>query len=314
MGDERGYSHTPVMVAEVLGMLEPKSGCKYLDGTVGGGGHAVAILAASGPDGWLLGLDRDAEAVRAAVERLAPFAGRFELRHASFADAAAWVPAGSFDGALLDLGISSYQLETAERGFSLQRDGPLDMRFDRSMGTTAAQLLNQLEVEELARLFWELGGERHARPIARAIERERRVRPLERTPQLAALVERVARRAGRHTHPATKVFQALRLAVNDELGSLRRGLAAVWGGLRLGGRLAVISFHSGEDRVVREFGRGLVRDYEVSAEVDVPELRRPRASLARWITRKAVRPGRAELTVNARARSAQLRCLEKRGG
>jgi len=309
-----GYFHQTVLVAEVIAALQPRSANRYVDGTVGGGGHAAAILTASAPDGWLFGVDRDQEAVQAATERLAEFAGRFELRVANFADLGSWLPDGSCDGVLLDLGVSSHHLERADRGFSLVRDGPLDMRFDRNQALTAAQVVNQLEVDELGRLFWELGGDPHARRIARAIERERRHRPLESTRYLAELIERVVPRAGRSTHPATRVFQSLRMKVNDELGSLRRGLAAAWRVLHSGGRLAVLTFHSGEDRLVREFGRALVRDYEVEGEVDVPELRRPRVSQARWATRKAVRAGAAELAQNPRARSAQLRVLEKRAG
>lgn len=218
------------------------------------------------------------------------------------------------DGVLLDLGVNSYQIECGERGFSFQRDGPLDMRFDRTQALTAEQLVNQLDTEELAKLFLELGGEPRARRIARAISRERQLRPLTRTLQLAELIERVAPRRGHSTHPATRVFQALRMIVNDEQETLRRGLAAAWHVLRPGGRLAVIAFHSGEDKFVRQYGRALAREYEFDGEVDVPELRRPRPAQARWVTRKAVRPSEAEAAANPRARSASLRVLEKLGG
>ncbi|NLH72041.1 MAG: 16S rRNA (cytosine(1402)-N(4))-methyltransferase RsmH [Verrucomicrobia bacterium] len=305
------FFHKPVLEHEVVAVLEPRSGGFYVDGTVGGGGHAAAVLRAGAPAARLFGIDRDAEAVAAARVRLAEFGDRVELRVGNFADVADWVPEGSVDGVLLDLGVSSYQLDSAERGFSFQLDGPLDMRFDRSQGLTACDLVNELDARELERLFRELGGERRARLIARGIVRARRHKRIERTTELAELIERLVPRRGASTHPATRVFQALRMRVNDEEGVLRRGLVSAWRVLRSGGRLAVICFHSGEERVVREFGRALVRDYEVEGEVDVPELRRPRAPLAVWVTGKAIAPSEAEVAENARARSARLRVLEK---
>ena len=296
------------MLAEVVDALRPRTGGRYADGTLGGAGHAAAILRASSPDGWLFGCDRDGAAVEAAAVRLAEFAGRFEICRRNFAELMDWVPAGSCDGVMLDLGVSSPQLDDSQRGFSFQQDGPLDMRMDARQARTAADLLNRSSGDELAKLFWQLGEERQARYFARAIERGR---PFRTTRQLAELIERLAPRAGRRTHPATKVFQALRLAVNDELGSLKRGLAAGWTILKPGGRLAVITFHSLEDRLVKEFGRELARDYTFAGTVDVPELRQPRESQARWISRKAVTPGAAELAANPRSRSAQLRVLEK---
>jgi len=311
------FVHKPVMVAEVLAALRPVTGGRYADGTVGGGGHAAAILAASVPDGWLSGCDRDGEAVEAARRRLAEFAGRFELRRGNFADLAGWVRAAGCDGVLLDLGVSSPQLDVAERGFSFQLDGPLDMRMDRRQLVTAADLVNSAGADELAKIFWELGDERDARRMARVIVRARESRGagFRTTRQLADLIEsNVAgsRRAGRRTHPATKIFQALRLVVNDEIGSLKRGLDAAWAVLKPGGRLAVITFHSAEDRVVKEFGRMRVRDYTFPGGTDVPELRVPRAPEAVWVTRKAIKPGAAELAENPRSRSAQLRVLEKK--
>ncbi len=306
------FIHKPVMVAEVLNALRPKPGGRYVDGTLGGAGHAEAMLAASSPTGWLFGSDRDGAAVEAARERLAPYAGRFELRQGNFADLTGWVPAGSCDGVLLDLGVSSPQLDDAARGFSFQQDGPLDMRMDRQQALTAAELVNSASAEELAKILWELGGERDARRLARAIARERASRRFETTRQLAELVEsRVAGRRGRKTHPATRVFQALRLVVNDEIGSLKRGLAAALAVLKPGGRLAVITFHSLEDRVVKAFGRARAQDYTFTGGVDVPELREPRAPELKWVTRKAVKPGAAELADNPRSRSAQLRVMEK---
>lgn len=299
------------MEAEVLEALRPSPSSLVADGTVGGGGHAAALLKASAPTGRLAGCDRDGRAVAAATARLSEFAGRFEIRQGNFAELADWLGPESCDGVLLDLGVSSPQLELPERGFSFQEDGPLDMRFDERQELTAAKLINEADAEELAGIFWRYGNEEQSRRIARAIVSERENRPLERTGQLAALIERVKPRAGRKTHPATKIFQALRMAVNDEIGSLQSGLEAAVRILKPDGRLAVISFHSVEDRVVKEFGRRLSRDYELPGEVDVPELRRPRPPLLRWVWRKALKPGAAELKENPRSRSAQCRVLEK---
>jgi 16S rRNA (cytosine1402-N4)-methyltransferase len=250
-------------------------------------------------------------ALLAAAQRLAPCAGRFELHRANFCEVSEWVPARSVDGVLFDLGVSSPQLDEAARGFSFRREGPLDMRMDRRGGLTAADVVNGWDAAELAKLFRELGEERQSWRIARAIERERQSGWIGTTLQLAALVERVNPRRGGRTHPATKVFQALRMAVNDELGSLRRGLLAAVGVLKPGGRLVVITFHSGEDRMVKVFGNEQTRDYRVIGDVDVPELRQPEKPLMRWVERKAIAPGVAEVAANPRARSAQLRVLEK---
>jgi 16S rRNA (cytosine1402-N4)-methyltransferase len=300
------------MVAEVLAALNPRSPGRYADGTLGGAGHAAAILTASSPTGWLSGCDRDGAALEAARQRLAEsFAGRFELRRGNFLELADWVPAGSCDGVLLDLGVSSPQLDQAGRGFSFQNDGPLDMRMDDRQGVTAADLVNGESAEALAEIFWKYGDERDSRRFARAIVHDRAQRKFGTTRQLAELIERISPRHGRKAHPATKVFQALRIAVNDEIGSLQRGLAGAVKILRPGGRLAVITFHSLEDRLVKEFGRERTRDYTFSGGVDVPELRQPRAPEMKWVSRKAILPGETELAENPRARSAQLRVLEK---
>jgi len=299
------------MVAEVLAALRPHPHGRYVDATVGGGGHAEAVLLASAPQGWLLGCDRDEDAIEAARQRLVRFAGRVEFKSGNFDKLAEWIEAESCDGVLFDLGASSPQFDRAERGFSFQSDGPLDMRMDRRQSLTAARLVNEATSEELAAIFWELGGEHASRRVARAIERERERRPFESTRQLSGLIERLLPRHGRKSHPATRVFQALRLAVNDEIGSLRRGLAAAWKVLKPGGRLAVITFHSLEDRVVKEFGREGAKDYTVVGEVDLPEFRTPRAAKLNWIQRKATKPSPAEVAANPRARSAQLRVFEK---
>jgi 16S rRNA (cytosine1402-N4)-methyltransferase len=299
------------MLAEALAALRPRPEGRYADGTLGGGGHAAAILAASSPSGWLYGCDRDGAAIEAAIRRLAEFAGRFEIRRGNFAELADWIAPESCDGVLLDLGVSSPQLDEPERGFSFQRDGPLDMRMDPRQPATAAELVNGLHETELQEIFWQLGGEPQARRFARAIVRERQARRLESTAQLASLIERLAPRGGKKRHPATRVFQALRMAVNDERRSLLSGLAAACTILKPGGRLAVLTFHSIEDRLVKQFGRAQSLPYTVAGGVDVPELRRPRAPVMQWTPRKAIEPGAAERAANPRARSARLRVLEK---
>jgi 16S rRNA (cytosine1402-N4)-methyltransferase len=299
------------MLAEVLEALRVRPGGKWVDGTLGGAGHAAAILQASAPDGWLFGMDRDEDALNAARARLSEFAGRFELKRGNFADLADWIPPASCDGVLLDLGVSSPQLDWAERGFSFMAEGPLDMRMDLRQSLTAADLVNRESEFELARIIWELGEERQSRRFAKAFVEQRRVKPFTTTKELAKFIERLAPRRGKKTHPATQVFQALRMAVNDELGSLQRGLEGAVKILRPGGRLAVITFHSLEDRLVKEFGRERTRDYTFEGEVDVPELRTPSVPELRWVQRKAIQPSAAEVKENPRARSAQLRVLEK---
>jgi 16S rRNA (cytosine1402-N4)-methyltransferase len=259
----------------------------------------------------LCGCDHDGAAIEAAGQRLAEFAGRFEIRQGNFADLADWVAPGSCDGVLLDLGVSSPQLDEAERGFSFQQDGPLDMRMDRRQHLTAADLVNSASVEELGRIFWDLGGERDARRFARAMASDREQRPFSTTRHLAELIERLSPRRGRRTHPATKVFQALRMAVNDEVGSLRRGLDGALRILKPGGRLAVITFQSRDDRIVKDFGRARARDYTFTGGMDVPELRIPRAPELTWLQRKPMTPGAVEMEANPRSRSAQLRVMEK---
>ena len=298
------------MMAEVLAALQPKPGGHYADGTLGGAGHAAAVLAASSPDGRLLACDRDGVALQAATKRLAEFVGRFELRRGNYADLSEWIPAGSCDGCLLDLGVSSPQLDEAERGFSFQNDGPLDMRMDTRQPVTAATLLNAESAEEIAKIFWEYGDERESRRFARAIVHDRELRPFTTTRQLAELIERLSPRGGRKAHPATRVFQALRIAVNDEIGSLNRGLDGALKLLKPGGRLAVITFHSLEDRVVKLFGRERARDYTFDGK-DVPELRKPCVPQIKLISRKAIMPSELESSENPRSRSAQLRVMEK---
>ncbi len=305
------FTHIPVLLIEVLAALQPRPGMHILDGTIGGAGHAAAILERISPRGSLTGIDRDGTALQAARLRLAPFPGSYELHHGTFDQMERWAAPASLDGILLDLGVSSPQLDHAERGFSFLSEGPLDMRMDPSQPTTAQDLVNTLPVEDLHRIFADLGEEPRARRIAQLIVQERLVQPLTSTRQLADLVERAAPRHGARTHPATRVFQALRIHLNDELGQLDRALHAATRLLRPSGRLAVISFHSLEARAVKRFGQARCRDYEFDGEVDIPELRRPKNPDFRWVSRRAITASPAEILDNPRSRSAQLRVLEK---
>ena len=286
-----------------------------VDGTLGGGGHGAALLERILPDGFLWACDQDGDALRAAEERLGAIhsaAGRWATKRMNFSGLAEWLPAGSSDAVLLDLGVSSHQLDTPERGFSFMHDGPLDMRMTTTAAVTAADIINGWAAEELARVFWELGDEPESRRIAREIERERAVRRFETTKQLADAVARVCPRAGRKSHPATRVFQAVRMAVNDELGALERGLHGAFRCLKPRARLAVITFHSLEDGLVKAFMREASREYSLPpGQPDDPLLRQPRAPTATSITRRPLTPGPDELAANPRARSAQMRVLEK---
>ena len=303
--------HIPVLFQAVLDGLQVRPGGRYIDATVGGGGHAAGILAASSSDGRLLGLDRDLAAVEVARARLVCHAGEAVLVHSSFtrlaeiASARHFVPA---DGVLFDLGLSSLQLADSSRGFAFMVDGPLDMRFDPTGGgPTAAALVNRLSPRELAVLLYRYGEERQARRIAGAIVA---ARPLHTTKELAAVVERAVGRRGR-IHPATRTFQALRIAVNEELIALEAVLPQAVEVLASGGRLAVISFHSLEDRLVKRFLRRESQDCICPPEVPVCTCDH-RATL-RLVTRKPIRPTAAEIAANPRARSARLRVAERRG-
>lgn len=224
---------------------------------------------------------------------------------------AQWIAPESCDGVLLDLGVSSMQLDAAERGFSFLHDGPLDMRMDRRGTVTAQTLVNELSELELARIFFEWGEERQGRRLARAIVAERGKGPLTTTGQLARLVEQYSPRHGGNKHPATRVFQALRMAVNDETKSLQSGLAAACLVLKPGGRLAVIAFHSIEDRLVKQWGTDQCRPYTFPGDLDRPELRTPRNPLWKWVVKKPLVPSESEIRNNPRARSAKMRVLER---
>lgn len=303
--------HVAVLFREVLDFLQPRSGGRYIDGTVGAGGHTAGILEASAPDGQLLAFDRDLEAIRFSRERLQQFGDRLHVVHASYGAMAELAPAYGFagvDGVLLDLGLSSRQLENAERGFSFLHDGPLDMRFDTTQGVTAATLVNRLPEKELADLFWRYGEEENSRRYARTIVARR---PLQTTRDLAELIEEAAPRAARRRriHPATRLFQALRIAVNDELSELEQGLPAAIDLLRSGGRVAVISFHSLEDRYVKNLFRDLARDCVCPPRQPVCTC--DTTPMVRLVTRKAVKAGEEEVSENPRSRSARLRVAEK---
>jgi 16S rRNA (cytosine1402-N4)-methyltransferase len=301
--------HLPVLYKEIIHALQLIHGGRYVDGTLGAGGHARGILEACAPDGQLLGLDVDPQALAIARKTLAPYEHRIHLAQASYTTLTAQLQQlgwNEVDGIVLDLGASSMQFDTAERGFSFMQDAPLDMRFGPHANQTAADIVNTFDERELAHLLYEFGEERDSRKIARAIVNKR---PLHTTRELVAAIEAVSPRRGNRVHPATRTFQALRIAVNEELSSIREVLPQAVAGLRSGGRLAVISFHSLEDRIVKEFFRELSKDlvnppyeqlYEVERKANIKE-----------VNRKPITPSEEETKSNPRARSAKLRIVEK---
>ncbi len=306
--DPQGSSHVPVLLDEVLDGLQIRPGGRYIDGTLGGGGHTRHILHHSQPDGQVLGLDADPAALRRVGESQAEAVsqGRLHLVHTVFERMAEAATAHHFtpvDGILLDLGVSSFQLETGERGFSFSQSGPLDMRMDPTAALSAADLVNDWPEEELANTIFQYGEERKSRRIARYLVAHR---PFHTTDELADAVERaVGGRRGSRIHPATRTFQALRIAVNDELGQLERVLPIALDLLKPGGRLVIISFHSLEDRIVKQWMKAESQSY-------VPDRHHPRGGVDRVptlvaITHKPITPGPDELAVNPRSRSAKLR-------
>jgi 16S rRNA (cytosine1402-N4)-methyltransferase len=306
-GDESTY-HVPVMRDEVLRLLEPRSGGVYLDGTAGGGGHTQALLEASSPDGRVCALDQDPDAVAETAAVLARFGRRLTLRRGNFSQAGEVFPGVLFDGILLDLGVSSHQLSTPERGFSCDIDGPLDMRMDTNRSLTAASYLAFVEEAELGWVLRDFGETPFFRRISREIVRARERGPLTRTGELAAIVRRsVPVPAQRKS--LVQVFQALRIQLNDELGVLERGLGALFEILAPGGRLAVIAYHSLEDRLSKRFFAGLIN--RCTCPPDLPVCVCGRKPLARVLTRKPLRPSGAEVESNPRSRSACLRAAEK---
>jgi 16S rRNA (cytosine1402-N4)-methyltransferase len=303
-----GSFHTPVMAEEIVALLRPAPGMIFLDGTAGGGGHTEKFLQYGAE---VIALDQDADAIAVCRERLAAYAGRLHLCETNYEDAddvLDQLNVRSLGGALLDLGVSSYQLDTASRGFAMMKDGPLDMRMSRKNPQTAADIVNTATPAELARIFREYGEEARAMHIAARIVALREQRPLRTTFDLAAAVSSVVPRTGAR-HPATRIFQALRIAVNDELGTLARGLEAIAFRLAHGARFAVISFHSLEDRIVKTFFR------DRSAEwIDRPEWPEPRhnpARIFRLLTPRPMDASGEEVEANPRARSAKLRVVER---
>jgi 16S rRNA (cytosine1402-N4)-methyltransferase len=295
--DVQVFKHIPVLRSHVLEWLAPRPGFRHIDGTLGGGGHAAAVLEMSDPDGQLLGIDTDREALESAKGHLARFGSRVSLAHGNFREIqqiALQHGFGAVDGILLDLGVSSYQIDTPERGFSFQGDGPLDMRLNQEEGPTAADLVNQLSESKLADVIYQYGEEHGARRVARFIVEERRRRPFTTTKELSDIVGRaLGYRQGR-LNPATRTFQALRIAVNGELESLEAVLPQAIELLAVGGRLAVISFHSLEDRIVKLFFRA--------------EAARGRVAI---LTKKPIEAEQSEARSNPRSRSAKLRVAQR---
>ena len=303
--------HVPVMLHEVLATLRPRSGATYLDATFGGGGYAAAILEAASCTLWAI--DRDPDAIARGAALAARHPGRLHLVHARFGDMVESLAARGItqlDGVVMDLGVSSFQLDESERGFSFRADGPLDMRMGRE-GKTAADLVNTLDEGELVRIIRDFGEERHARRVARAIIRARAEAPIETTARLAEIVRRAVPRDPSGIDGATRSFQALRIAVNDELGEVERGLAAAMELLAPGGRLVVVAFHSLEDRIVkRAMAEATGRRGSASRHDPAALLGRAAPDFA-LLTPRALRPGEAETAANPRARSARLRALER---
>ncbi len=306
---EDNLSHRPVLYHEIIHAIAPTGGKKYVDGTLGAGGHAWGLLDESNPDGRLLGLDVDPQAISLARERLAPFGDRVVIVRASYTTLSerlrqlGWE---GVDGILFDLGVSSMQFDTPQRGFSFLNDGPLDMRFDPHTPQSAAELLNTWDEEDIADILYRYGEERRSHRIAQAIVQ---ARPLESTSQLADVVVKALKNSGRsRIHPATRTFQAIRIAVNAELEALEKVLPQAIEALVPGGRLAVISFHSLEDRIVKQFFRHHSQDERDRTNPLAPVVRQ--ASI-RLVNRKPITPDERELFTNPRSRSAKLRVVEK---
>ncbi|MDR1571923.1 MAG: 16S rRNA (cytosine(1402)-N(4))-methyltransferase RsmH [Clostridiales Family XIII bacterium] len=309
-----GGFHSPVLFGEVMAGLAVRPGGVYVDGTLGGGGHAAGICGALGGSGLLLGIDRDMDAIRAAGAALEGFGCEKLLVRGNFGDIARIAAENGIegiDGAALDLGVSSFQLDSPERGFSYMRDAPLDMRMDASSGLTAGDVVNGYGRDELTRIIREYGEERWASRISGFIASRRAERPIERTGELVDIIKAAipasARREG--PHPAKRTFQAIRIEVNDELGGLAEAIDAFVDLLKSGGRLCVISFHSLEDRIVKErFAR---RESPCVCPKGLPECACGRLQDGRRLTRKPIRPSKEESEGNPRSRSAKLRVLEK---
>ena len=302
-------AHKPVLYQEIIHALQPRSGGRYVDGTLGAGGHARGILEACAPDGELLGLDVDPQALAIARETLAPYEGRVHVvqaSHITLNEQLASLKWDGIDGIILDLGASSMQFDNAERGFSFMQDGPLDMRFGINAVMSADEVINTYDERELADIIFKYGEDRDARKIARAIVQ---ARPLHTTGELVATIAKASPRRGDKTHPATQTFQALRIVVNDELAAVEKTLPQAVASLNTGGRCAVISFHSLEDRIVKEYFREQSKDlinppYERVYEEE-------RKAVVKFVNKKPILPTEEETRENPRARSAKLRVVEK---
>ena len=289
--------HKPVMVEEVLDYLNLQSGQTILDCTVGGGGHAIRILDKIKPDGFLIGIDKDMEILQTTKQSLSKITGKFKLYHADYSDIDEVLRQADIDkvnGVLLDLGVSSLQFDQADRGFSFAKEAPLDMRMDRSCGITAQNLIQRLSETELGELLWKYGEERRSRRIARAILKEEKGVGITSTRQLAAIVERVVPRGKGKIHPATRVFQALRIAVNKELENLEIFLDKIYNYMAVGARIVIISFHSLEDRIVKN-----------------KFIEKAKQNIFRVLTKKPITPCETEIRENIRSRSAKLRVAER---
>jgi 16S rRNA (cytosine1402-N4)-methyltransferase len=306
---EEHLPHLPVLYHESINLLQPKSHGKYVDGTLGAGGHATGILKASQPEGILLGLDLDSQALGIAKTKLSRFGERAILIKGSYANMIEhlyMIGWNCVDGIILDLGLSSMQLDTADRGFSFLKDAPLDMRFNESQTFTAADIVNSWSEKDISNILWEFGEEPRSRQVAAAIIAHR---PVSTTQELASLVLDVYKGKRGKIHPATRTFQGLRMAVNNELETLKKGLCESVTGLCAGGRLAVISFHSLEDRMVKQFFQRESRDCVCPSEQPVCTC--GHLAIIKLITKKAIVPSQEEVERNPRARSAKLRVAEK---
>jgi 16S rRNA (cytosine1402-N4)-methyltransferase len=306
--------HTPVMLKEAVDSLNCRSGDIILDGTIGGGGHACEILKRTDPDGILVGIDLDDDALRESRQKLEPFSERVFLTQGNFADMKTILSSFNIkavDGILLDLGVSSHQLETATRGFSFSSDAPLDMRMDQRSGFSAYDLVNTASEQKLENIIRDYGEEFRARRIVAALSRQRKSAPIRTTRELAEIVLKAMPRPvkRRRIHPATKTFQALRIAVNDELANLHKSLNDGIDLLRKSGRFSVISFHSLEDRIVKNFFRSWEKG--CVCPPDFPVCSCNREKKLKVITKKPVTPGEDEINSNPRARSARLRTAER---
>ncbi len=302
-------SHIPVMLDACMKLLEPAPGGTYADGTLGAGGHSEAILKASAPDGRLIAFDLDPAAIEIAKQRLAPYGDRVRIIQDSYTGIGRYAESNSLDGFIVDLGVSSMQLDRSERGFSFLQDGPLDMRFSPQQPVSAADIVNRWSCEDLAGILWQYGEERKSRRIAAAICAERAVRPITTTGQLRDLILRAAGPVRDKIHPATRSFQAIRIAVNEELKAVETVLPEALKALKPGGRLLAISFHSLEDRIVKEFFKRESKDCLCPPEQPVCTC--GHHALLRELTRHPVTADEAEIQRNPRARSAKLRAAVK---